>query len=351
VKNFSCVTDKTLLQNCSLLKTILMLFVILGHSCLFWGGNWASPMKPFFLCPTLGLFANWLTSFHIYAFVVVSGYIFYYVKYERKNEKYHNLKKYIYTKFLRLYVPYIAVFVLWVVPLSLYVGVFHSSFDLLVNFLLGKVSCQLWFLLMLFGVFMISYLFADLWKKNSLLGLFIVFMFYGIGVCGAKFSLNYFQFFSSCSFLIFFFIGFKFRQNVILVHNLMRIPLLLWILIDVLLFAASLYGISIFPHIFIKFFIPLLLHIWGAVAAFIILQKIIINAPIIGKLFLPISKYTMPIYLLHQQIIYIVIYYLNGRLNPFLNSIANFFVSLIASLLISFFLMNFKITRFLIGEK
>lgn len=346
------IEDKDFLKNCSMVKTFLMLLVVLGHSCLFWGGGWASPMKPIISCHALGVFAAWLNSFHIYAFVLVSGYLFYYVKFERRNEKYLSVKKHLHNKFRRLIVPYVATSFFWVIPLSLCVGVFGSSTDFVAKFVFGKSPSQLWFLLMLFGVFVFSYFFADLWKRNNLFGLTIAIVFYFIGICGMKLDLNYFQFFSSCTYLICFFSGFKIRQYPCLVQKLLRFPLLLWIVIDVSLFAVSLYSIPFFSQIICKIMLSCFLHIWGAVGAFVVLHKLLLILPAFGQIFFAsISKYTMPIYLLHQQIVYVVIYYLNGLVNPYINAMANFIISLTLSTLMSVVLMRFKLTRFLIGEK
>lgn len=58
----------------------------------------------------------------------------------------------------------------------------------------------------------------------------------------------------------------------------------------------------------------------------------------------------MSIYLFHQQIIYFVILYSNGRINPYLNALLNFIVCSLLSLALSSALYQLKITRFLIGE-
>lgn len=59
----------------------------------------------------------------------------------------------------------------------------------------------------------------------------------------------------------------------------------------------------------------------------------------------------MPIYLFHQQVIYVCIFLLNGLINPYIHAALNFIVAMIVSLLISIMTMKFKWTKFLIGEK
>ena len=64
------------LYNCVFIKSILMLLVILYHSTVFWNGNWFTVEPVAFQSTILGVFSQWLNSFHIYAFILVSGYIF-----------------------------------------------------------------------------------------------------------------------------------------------------------------------------------------------------------------------------------------------------------------------------------
>ncbi len=66
--------DKTIV-NCNFIKTILMLCVILYHSMVFWSGAWFTK-NPIIDSNGLSLISYWLKSFHMYAFALVSGYIF-----------------------------------------------------------------------------------------------------------------------------------------------------------------------------------------------------------------------------------------------------------------------------------
>ncbi len=133
-----------------------------------------------------------------------------------------------------------------------------------------------------------------------------------------------------------------------------KIPSFIWIVIHIVLFLLTEY-IKDFEGIFFKLFgmgLEFILNIAGALMAFVVLQRIAEavnwqNSKVFGYL----SKNSMPVYLFHQQIIYFVIYYLNGIINPHLHALLNFVVSLSVSLLISCVFMKFRVTRFLIGEK
>lgn len=73
--------DERELQNCTFVKTILMILVVAGHALDFWTGEWFTE-SPVFESPFCDLLSRWINSFHIYAFALVSGYIFRYIKYE-----------------------------------------------------------------------------------------------------------------------------------------------------------------------------------------------------------------------------------------------------------------------------
>lgn len=63
------------LENCTFVKTILMVIVIFGHSIAFWSGSWFAE-NPMIVSSGLNYLYRWVNSFHVYAFTLVSGYIF-----------------------------------------------------------------------------------------------------------------------------------------------------------------------------------------------------------------------------------------------------------------------------------
>ena len=66
---------KEYLQNCSFVKCMLMLLVMFGHSIAFWTEQWID-LGVEISSPLLGYGYSWIDSFHIYAFALVSGYLF-----------------------------------------------------------------------------------------------------------------------------------------------------------------------------------------------------------------------------------------------------------------------------------
>ena len=132
------------------------------------------------------------------------------------------------------------------------------------------------------------------------------------------------------------------------------VPWYLWIVADLAVFAGTiiigrkngtLYSI-------IAVGLSLILHIVGSIMAWKILQTLADKVKWkSSKAFEAMSAYSMPMYLFHQQIIYFTIVWLNGVVNPWVNAGVNFVVAIIGAFFISEFLMEWKATRFLIGEK
>ena len=334
-------------------KALLMILVVLGHSCLFFSGSWISSVSPVFVNKYLGCFAIWLNSFHIYAFVLISGYLFYYLKYEISNPKYHNIYLLILAKSKRLLFPLIFFSALWVIPLSFIFGVFGENTDIIKKFLLGYSPSQLWFLLMLFWVFILAYFFSTLWVKDILFATLIAISFYFIGVVGISFVGSYFQFFPACIYLLLFFVGFKMRQNVKFQTVLLKIPMLIYFFVDITLFVilTLLNQYEFYMKSVIITLGYMLLRVWGGAGAFVVLCKMIQKVRVIRAIASRMQKYSMSVYLLHQQVIYAVIFFLNGRICSYAHALLNFVISIALSIVISEFLLKFRLCRLLMGEK
>ncbi|MGN0647440.1 MAG: acyltransferase family protein [Oscillospiraceae bacterium] len=342
------ITREAELSNCTFVKTVLMLLIVAYHCMVFWTGTWFS-VNPVYESNILYRISVWFSSFHIYGFALVSGYLFFFLKCEKG--KYSSFIPFAVNKAKRLLVPYIFVSLVWVIPFAMYY--FHLDTVVIIKrYLLGTNPNQLWFLLMLFFVFMVFYPLTGFFEKHSIGGALTVLAIYGIGLAGAQVLPNIFQIIRVCTYLPLFWLGFKIRQYGS--QRLMRIPSLVWIAVDVLLFTLVQY-LSGFDATLIKLLnlgLTFLLHIIGALIAFVVLQKLAnrVNWKE-SKVFTLLSKNSMPVYLFHQQVIYVFISLLNGVINPYLHAGINFIGAMTVSLLISTLLMKFKWTRFLIGEK
>lgn len=139
---------------CTPIKTTMMLLVVLYHSCVMWGGSWFA--EPAVQSHALGVFAQWLNTFHVPVFVFMSGYLYAYLKGE--TDRYGSMPVVMAKKAKRLLVPYAFACAVWVVPFWV---LFNGPDQVVDKYLLAGSPSQLWFLVMLFMVFL---LFELLWK-------------------------------------------------------------------------------------------------------------------------------------------------------------------------------------------
>ena len=333
------------IDNCTFVKTVLMLLVVIYHSCLFTSQGWFPVDNEDSII--LSVLSDWLNSFHIYTFTFVSGYIFSYIRNEKKG--YGNYKEFVIKKIKRLVVPAISISLLWAGPIAFIF--FHYDAQGLINrYILGVAPNQLWFLWMLFWVFNICYLSIErlpLWASGIL-----SIVLYLVGNFGGHFIPNYFQFWTGCQYTIFFWLGYILRKQKIGTAYLSINPLV-WLALDVVLFWGwRCLNESDSASKVIIFSLNFCLNVTGALMAFSILQSI---AGIIkwwnNRYFGFLSKRTMTVFLLHQQVIFVAIYLFHGRGSIIMQFCFYILCSILVPIVLSVVLFKFKSTRFLIGEK
>ena len=162
------MTEKreSLLQQCDFAKTILMLLIVICHSLALWAkGGWFNQAP----ASTNGVFTvvtEWLGTFHVHCFTLISGFIYAYLRFE--TGKYQAFGFFLKGKAKRLLIPYALTSVLWAAPAYIYY--YDTDLQTVVNkYVLGISPSQLWFLLMLFGVFMIAYFVGEKAYHNNFL--------------------------------------------------------------------------------------------------------------------------------------------------------------------------------------
>lgn len=333
------------LDNITFIKCVLMIIIVFYHSILFLNGEWfgiINTEKDVYFAT----FAEWLNSFHIYAFTFISGYLFYYLKFEKN--KYVLYLPFVVNKIKRLIVPYCFIALVWAMPV--YELFYKAQFvNLVKKFVLGESPNQLWFLLMLFWVFVMAWPLDRLLKKDWMI--IIPLGIFAIGTVANMVLPNYFQLFTACKFFIYFYLGFKVREK--WEGKIEKIPFWCFILVDLSVFAVWL----LFKDkndLLWKLFNTgwkLVLNAIGCLMVWTTSQTIAkkVNEKNNG-LIMYLSRRNMIIYLLHQQIIYFCIYFLNGIISNYLIVIVNFVVSFAVSLLIANVILKFKVTRMLMGE-
>ena len=324
-----------------------MLLVVIYHSIAIWMGGWFdTPAEPNAIFKQLAI---WLNSFHIYGFTLVSGYLFYLLKYEKK--QYADTGLFIKKKVKRILIPYAFVSIVWVIPWQVFYYRTDIS-DLIKQYVFMQRPSQLWFLGMLFGVFMIAVLLPSSVCENWVMLGVISGGIYIVGLLLHLFIPNIFQILTSLQYFVFFAIGMILRKYAgCFVWN---IPCILWVVADIVIFlikqVVDVQSGALFRITGIA--VELLLHIIGAIMAFTVLNWIAnrINWKE-NKIIVLLHKHNFTIYLFHQQVIYAVITLLNGRVSSIVLALVNFVVSIFISLFISIVLHRWKITKFLIGEK
>ena len=130
-------------------KAIAMLVIVFYHACALYTGAWfGEPATP---CPELGVFVQWLATVHVPLFLLVSGYIWAYLKME--THKYDDSCVVLKKKVRRLLVPYTVVSLVWAGPVFC---LFYGGAATVRAFILGGNPSQLWFLLALFWMFALA---------------------------------------------------------------------------------------------------------------------------------------------------------------------------------------------------
>ena len=338
------------LENLTFIKTILMIVIVIYHSMVFFTGNWFN-QEPVYESHTIAIMAKYLNGFHIYAFTLISGYLFYYLRTEKC--KYTRFSGVVTIKFKRLIVPYITVSILWVIPSFIFY--FDTNvLEIVKKYVFGISPSQLWFLLMLFGVYVIAYVAWKPLTANIITGGGTVASLIIVGLCGSMFLPNVFQIFTACRYVLFFWLGMMLRKHGM--KYLDRIHPLIYLLAYTMIFIIrevcinnAVMGNGIVAKI-VEMGIGIILNIIGAVAAFVILNKLSSRMKK-NKLIKELGKYSFIIYLFHQQLIYCVIDVFNGILHPVSLVMVSFAFSIALSYFMACILCKNKITRVLVGMK
>lgn len=196
------------LKSIDTVKAFLTLSVLFYHSILAWSAfGWHNfSVKPF---PVFAYLCDFLLKFHTPAFTFLSGYLFYYLRYEKG--KYRTPKKDVANRARRLLLPY-AVLLFWVIP-------FHIVFEsgtwqkVLLKYILAVAPTQLWYLIMLFGVFVIFYFLSDHLHKKPAINFLLFYGLYGFAMVLAMVVPDYFQCWTILKSLLYYYLGYAVRQG------------------------------------------------------------------------------------------------------------------------------------------
>lgn len=321
-------------DNCTFIKTVLMLTVVFFHSILFYGGTgWFSVIEPRMTIAPVSLLANWLSTFHVYGFVLTSGYLYSYLRYEKN--KYLVFRDFFKNKVRRLLIPYAFVSLVWAIPIG-QLFFHYSLIDILNKYALGTSPSQLWFLLMLFGVFVLLWPLSNKVHNSILFSFSLSVLLYCLGMIGEQILSNYFQIWSTLKFVVFFVVGMKLRDAHIKgkLLNPKWYTVAFVFLVDIFLCFIK----TKIDNLWLESIIGVTLKIMGALLSFFVLQAIAsrINERIKNKkLYWLLSNSSMIIYLFHQQFVYVSIATFNNLINPYIVMIISFVIAMLFSCIIA----------------
>lgn len=337
---------KEKLNEISLLKTSMMILVVLYHSCLFYTGTWFTYVTPAYSAKFLTYFTYILNTFHIQAFTMASGFLFYYLK---AKGKYNDCMNDIKRRAKRLLVPLVFTLILWVIPI--YIKFYGINQKILINkFLLLVSPSQLWFLPMLFLIFCFFEIFSDKIKINvrGLTYCYIITTILGYGL--QLLDVNYFQINTAIRYILYFYLGGllyynrdKINKKEILYLAIGTIIILIFLLI------TKDTGIKLLKYI--NILITPVLSLCEVSLIYFLYDWLVNNKKINlnNRLYKILEDNSFGIYLFHQQVVYICILLLNGLVHPIIQCILAFIISLSISLIMSIVFKKFKITRFMFG--
>lgn len=332
---------KDFLPYLNFVKALLMLSVVLYHCMALWmrGGWFNQPPKEESLLLQVG--AEWFKTFHTWCFTLIAGYIFCFQKCESKLPT--DFRFFFIKKAKRLLLPYAVVSVFWAAPIYKY---FYncSWMDLGKNFILGKRPSQLWFLIMLFLVFLLFYLGYSLFTKNITISIFFFVIMFYVGTVASGMIPNYFQLEMVMRYALFFYLGMCFYLRGVGILN--KLPSWSILLIDFITFGIHDRAALYFHKSFVL--LELAADVVGAVTAFVIfirLSRRLLPRMEKSRLCDYVMKNNFYIYLLHQQIIFFVITFLNGKVPPLILALCNFVFSVAGSLGIIWLLQRIRIHR------
>lgn len=342
------------LEEFNFLKIIAMLTVVLQHSMALYS-DWFRVPK---INSEFYKFTNsYLSSYHVYMFVFISGYLYYYVRYElNKNE---DNKTFIYKKYRRLIVPYICVYLLYVMPIRNFTEKSDLSINTVFNdMVLSKNSAHLWFLLMLFGVFIIFKIFEDKIQKGNTKAL--ICLFYVSYIAGRFMeknqTLNILQIPKILQFILLFYIGFIFmKNNKILINKIKESNIWVVLFVQILLI-SSIYLLRSSSETMVVKGVSVLIEptisLIGIMLWYLVVIKMLKIMPNITntKVYKFLKEKNFIIYLLHMPIIQIILSYLyNTNISPTLLVIICFVVSMSISSVLAVLINKFRITKIIFG--
>lgn len=329
------------------LKIFAMISVVLQHSMAVYV-NWFRTPK--INSEFYAFFNNYLSSYHIYIFIFVSGYLYFYTTYEIKKKE--TIIEFIIKKFKRLIIPYILISIFYVYPIRIITNKSYglSLYNIVNDIFLSKNPSHLWFLLMLFWIFIIFRVLDERIKKyNKVVMLLTLYILFIVGKILNKFNLlNILQISNVIQYIIFFYAGFICRMKFKIIEcKLNNIKISHLFIIQIILIFIKQFlnnNQSIIMQLIVVIMDPLIAFI--GIALFYLIVNIILslNENIVdSKIYLFLKYNNFNIYLLHMPIIQIILSVIYDKMiSPTVLVLICFTISIWISSIISIILNKYK---------
>lgn len=294
---------------------------------------------------------EWIYTFHMPAFVAISGAVYYFVKRERN--AYNNTLAFIKNKIKRLLIPYIFFAIVIVIPTLYYcnliVGDFWQyNFN---TFILVRNPRHLWYLVMLFNLLIVFNFFEKYIFKYKEIVLLLTFLIHPLAY---YFPINAFQINSAIYYSFFFMMGYYFQHNRVYISNFINKKNELFISIILIIVSISIFSVQYFVELNAQLIsiISCICSIIGILFLYIISVIISQKEKITNtKLFKLLDKNNFSLYLLHPMIIYIIFYNIKDiNIHPWINILLVFILSSVLSILLAKFIRIIGL-KIVIGEK
>lgn len=293
----------------------------------------------------------WLNTFHIQVFTFASGYLFYYIRYEKN--RYTDIKQSILKRAKRLLVPYALVSLVWAIPAKIIA--YGWSWEIPIkDFGLAIAPAQLWFLPMLFILFVLFSIASDylLAKKTVYVYVALYIISSIVSYISRYIPLGVFQISSSLQFALFYYAGMMHRKGNIKWCNSKMAPFGLLIASLVLAFVIkhiSTIYVGLSPWITCAL-LPLTSYL-GILSVVGMGRSFDIDRFMTKKSVAFLQKNSVGIYLFHQQFIYLSMRIFNcPSLPDIIFVFLNFVFAVLCSLLLIHLVRKLKVGRIIIGE-
>ena len=303
-----------------IMKVYGILLVVIGHiTRMYTNKGLISSIEE---STEMAFISDLLYLFHMPLFVFISGGIYYY-QYEILNKK-QNFKNTLINKIKRLLIPYFAFGLLFLTPFMVLCGYRDDLLSYIFHGIILSYDCRhLWFVLMLFNTFILTYTLRKICNLFKVPELWMIPISFCIYLLSTHFPLCL-QIQATAKYQFWFVLGYFYFCNKNLYSNISVVSGSLALLLLTTI-AVGHYNLNV----------PLLRTICPFVVIILFYKcsshsKKIVN----NKLYIAISKNNFGIYLFHPIIIYVIYHYFSNLIiNPYLFSILTFFLVTTLSIL------------------